>query len=92
MQAAILPFPRGNFTVANNYIANFKSNIDIMIKRSMAKENGTVAVNQLPSLKLERDSYESKALCKLLNVNMELDIFFNFSSIAVFNKVTFNNI
>ena len=53
-----------------------------MIKRSMAKENGTVAVNQLPSLKLERDSYESKALCKLLNVNMELDIFFNFSSIA----------
>ena len=76
MQAAILPFPHGNFTIANNYNENFKRNIDIMIKRSMAKENGTVAVNQLPSLKLGRDSYGSKALCKLLNVNMELDIYF----------------
>ena len=78
-----MPFRHGNFTIANNYIENFKSNIDIMIKRSMAKENGTVAVNQLPSLTLGRDSCGSKALCKLLNVNMELDIFFNFSFLSV---------
>ena len=51
----------------------FESNLDIMIKRSMAKENGTVAVNQLPSLKLRRDSCGSKALCELHYVNMELD-------------------
>ena len=47
----------------------------------MAKENGTVAVNQWPSLKLRRDSCGSKALCELHYVNMELDIFFNFSYI-----------
>ena len=44
MQAAMLPFPHGNLNIANNYIENFKSNIDIMIKRSMAKENGTVVL------------------------------------------------
>ena len=81
MQAAILPFPHGNFTITNKYNVNFKSNIDIMIKRSMAKENGTVAVNQLPSFKLRRDSCGSMALCELHYVNMELDIFFNFSYI-----------
>ena len=81
MQAAILPFPHGNFTITNNYNENFKSNIDIMIKRSMAKENGTVALNQLPSLKLRRDICGSKSLCELHYVNMELDIFFNFSYI-----------
>ena len=84
MQAAILPFPHGTklFAFKNTYVIAiphlcainhlqyFKSNIDIMIKRSMAKENGTVPVNQLPSLKLGRDSYGSKALCKLINVNM----------------------
>ena len=50
-----------------------------MIKRSVAKENGTVAVNQLPSLKLRRDICGSKSLCELHYANMELDIFFNFS-------------
>ena len=52
-----------------------------MIKRSIAKENGTVAVNQLASLKLRRYSCGSKALCELHYVNMEFDIFFNFSYI-----------
>ena len=83
MQAAILPFPHGNFTITNNYNENFKSNIDIIIKRSMAKENGNVAVNQLPSLKLGRDSCGSKDLCELHYVNIELDIFFNFSYIDI---------
>ena len=56
-----------------------------MIKRSMAKEYGTEAVDQLPALKLGRDSYGSKALCQFFFFTSVLLCLLK-SHLIIFNK------